>query len=248
MLNAVLVDDEESSLNSLRQKIIQHCPEIKVVATCNNAASGAAAIETMKPDIVFLDIEMPLTNGFTLLQHLTYKNFELIFVTAYDQYAIKAIRFSALDYLVKPVEIQDLRNAVHRAELRRNGSLHDNQVEFLLENMGNEKLKFKRIAITTREGLQFISLDTIIYLEASANYTKFFLCNNVRYIASKTLKEFEEMLPVSAFFRIHNSYIVNINFIEKYIRGEGGQVVVRNGATLDVAKRKKAEFLKAIGK
>ncbi|HEV7621565.1 MAG TPA: LytTR family DNA-binding domain-containing protein [Flavisolibacter sp.] len=248
MLTAILIDDEKSSLNSLKQKITDHCRQIKIIAVCNDPAYGIEAIEEMKPDIVFLDIEMPLINGFTLLQKLNYKNFELIFVTAYDHYAIKAIRYSALDYLVKPVEIEDLKNAVNRAELKRNSQLPNNQIELLLENMVNEKLKFKRIAISTKEGLQFINIDSIIYLEASVNYTKFYLNNNIKYTVSKTMKEFQDMLPSETFIRIHNSYIINKNYVEKYIRGEGGQVILSNSAVLDVAKRKKAEFLKALGK
>ena len=247
MLKAILIDDEQSSLNSLKQKILQHCAGIEIISVCDDPQQGILAIEALKPDLVFLDIEMPLINGFTLLQQLTYKNFELIFVTAYDHYAIKAIRYSALDYLVKPIEIDDLKNAVARAVEKINNAVPNNQIELLLENIIIEKFKFKRIAIPTTLGLQFIKIEEIIYLEASVNYTKFYLINNVKYTVSKTLKEFEDMLPHDFFLRIHNSYLVNKNYIEKYIRGDGGQVELSNGAVLDVAKRKKAEFLKAIG-
>ncbi len=247
MLQAILIDDEQSSLNSLKQKILQNCPEIKIMAACDDPQEGLKAIDTLQPDLVFLDIEMPVINGFTLLQQLTYKNFELIFVTAYDHYAIKAIRYSALDYLVKPVEIDDLKNAVNRAIEKMNQSAPNNQLELLLENMISEKLKFKRIAIPATQGLQFINISDIIFLEARINYTIFYLNHRVKYTVSKTLKEFEDMLPTETFFRIHNSYIINKNFVEKYIRGEGGQVILSNGTMLDVSKRKKAEFLKAIG-
>lgn len=247
MLKAILIDDEQSSLNSLKQKILQHCAEVKIIAICDDPQEGSMAIDTLKPDLVFLDIEMPVINGFTLLQQLTYKNFELIFVTAYDHYAIKAIRYSALDYLVKPVEIKDLKNAVNRVIEKRNNSAPNYQLELLLENMVNEKMKFKRIAIPTTQGLQFIKIEEIIYLEASVNYTKFYLSHNLKYTVSKTLKDFEDMLPDDTFLRIHNSYIINKSFVEKYVRGEGGQVILSNGAMLDVSKRKKAGFLKAIG-
>lgn len=247
MLNAILIDDEPSSLNSLKQKIVQHCPEVNIISVWDDPQKGANAIEELHPDLVFLDIEMPIINGFTLLQQLTYKNFELIFVTAYDHYAIKAIRYSALDYLLKPVEINELKNAVSRAVEKKYIANSNLQLELLLENIVADKIKFKRIAIPTMQGLQFTKLDDIIYLEASANYTKFYLRNNVKYTVSKTLKEFEDMLPADIFIRIHNSYIINKNFAEKYIRGEGGQVVLSDGITLDVSKRKKSEFLKAIG-
>jgi two-component system, LytTR family, response regulator len=246
MLKTILIDDEQSSLNSLKQKILQHCNEVKIIAVCDNPKEGIEAIETMLPDLVFLDIEMPLINGFTLLQQLRNKNFELIFVTAYDHYAIKAIRYSALDFLLKPVEIDDLTNAVNRVVEKRNSTTPNNQLELLLENIIAEKNKFKRIAIPTTQGLQFIKVDEIIYLEASVNYTKFHCLNGMKYTVSKTLKDFEDMLP-DDFLRIHNSYIINKSYVERYVRGDGGQVVLSDNTILDVAKRKKAEFLKAIG-
>ncbi len=247
MLTAILIDDEQSSLNSLKQKIVQNCSEVKIISINDDPQKGAEAIEELKPDLVFLDIEMPRINGFTLLQQLTYKNFELIFVTAYDHYAIKAIRYSALDYLVKPVEIEELKTAVNRAVEKRNAAKPNSQLELLLENMVSEKLRFKRIAIPAAQGLQFIKVNEIIYLEASGNYTKFFLAHNQKYVVSKTLKDFEDILPPDIFIRIHNSCIININFVDKYIRGDGGQVVLTEGTILDISKRKKSEFLKAIG-
>ena len=245
-LTAILIDDEQSSLNSLKQKILQHCPAIQIVGLCDDPQTAAETVEMLRPDLIFLDIEMPVMNGFTLLQQLEYKNFELIFVTAYDHYAVKAIRCCALDYLVKPVEIADLKNAVEHAVEKRNASAPNRQLELLLDNMVTTKIKSKRIAIPATQGLQFIKTEDIIYLEAIANYTKFHLAANIKYTVSKTLKEFEDMLPEESFLRIHNSYIINLNFAEKYIRGDGGQVILSNGIMLDVSKRKKAEFLKAI--
>jgi two-component system LytT family response regulator len=247
MLNAILVDDEESSLSSLREKILRHCPQVNIVATCGNAQNAIEKIDTLQPDLIFLDIEMPVMNGFLMLQHLQFKDFELIFTTAYGHYAIKAIRFSALDYLMKPIDIEELKGAVKKAEDKKEHKNTHHQLELLLENMLPKKNTYQRIAIPTAEGLQFIKLTEVIYLEASINYTCFFLTGNEKYIASRTMKDFEEMLPADIFVRIHHSYIINKNFAEKYIRGEGGQVVLSNGVVLDVAKRKKAEFLKAIG-
>lgn len=247
MLKAILIDDEESSLSSLKEKILSSCPHVQITALCDNAAKGIEAIDNLHPDLVFLDIEMPVMNGFVMLQQLPHKNFELIFTTAYDHYAIKAIRYSALDYLIKPIEIEDLKAAVGRAEEKRNHSYPNPQIELLVEQLASKKNQFSRIAIPTSEGLQFIKVEDIIYLEASVNYTHIYAESKKKFIASKTLKEFEEMLPTENFLRIHNSYIINKNYAEKYIRGEGGQVVLSNGVTLDVAKRKKSEFLKAIG-
>lgn len=245
MLNAILIDDDESNLSSLREKLSKHCPQITIVAMCDNGQDGKIAIESHHPDVVFLDIEMPVMNGFLMLQQLEYKNFELIFVTAYDQYAIKAIRYSALDYLVKPVEVQELKEAVAKAESNRIKHQTPSQIELLLEHF--QKKQPRRIPIPTADGLHFIDLEGILYLEASNNYTTIYLTTGQKFLVCRTLKDFEEMLPDTMFFRIHSSYVINKSQVENYIRGEGGLVIMRNGVSLDVSKRRKSEFLKAIG-
>jgi two-component system LytT family response regulator len=245
MLKAVMIDDDESNLSSLTEKLNKHCPQVEIIARCANAAEGIHAIDSLKPDIVFLDIEMPVMNGFVMLQQLSYKDFELIFVTAYDHYAIKAIRYSALDYLVKPVEIEELKNAVNKVAVNHSRKDKGMQLEVLLEYL--EKKRPKRITIPTSDGLQFIDLENIVYLEASNNYTNVYLDNQQKYLVTRTLKDFEQILPAETFLRIHHSTVINRYFIEKYIRGEGGQVMMRNGVVLDVSKRKKMEFLEAIG-
>ena len=245
MLKAVLIDDDESNLSSLSEKLAKHCPQINIVARCDNAEDGIKSIEGLQPDVVFLDIEMPVMNGFLMLQQLNYKNFGLIFVTAYDHYAIKAIRYSALDYLVKPVEISELAMAVKKAEENRKAQHSQPQIELLLEHLSKKQLR--RISIPTTEGLQFINLENIAHLEATDNYTNIFLSDNRKFLVSRTLKDFEEMLPAEIFVRIHHSTIVNKFYVEKYIRGDGGRVIMRNGKVLDVSKRKKSDFLQAIG-
>jgi two-component system, LytTR family, response regulator len=247
MITAIIIDDEKNSRNALRQKLSNHCPEVMIIAECENAESGIENIEAKKPDIVFLDVEMPRMNGFTMLQQLKNKNFEVIFITAYDHYAIKAIKFSALDYLVKPVEVEDLKEAVERAVQKIQQPTGNTRVELLLQNLLEQKTTHQRIAIASMEGLQFLITDDIIYLEANSNYTIFHLTGSRKITAAKTLKDFEELLPSSIFIRIHHSYLVNKNGVERYIKGDGGQVVMKNGVTLDVARRKKEEFMKAIG-
>lgn len=246
-MNAILVDDEESSLGSLTEKIRRHCPQVCIMAVCDSAAKGIEAIDSLRPDIVFLDIEMPVMNGFLMLQQLKYKSFDLIFTTAYDHYAVKAIRYSAFDYLVKPIDIDDLKTAVQRAEEKKRSLTASRQLELLLENLSPKKSSYQCIAVPTPEGLQFVRVNEIVYLEASINYTHIYLESGEKFIVCQTLKDFEDMLDAGVFLRIHHSHIINKNFAEKYIRGEGGQVVLRNGLRLDVSKRKKTEFLKAIG-
>jgi two-component system LytT family response regulator len=247
MLRAMLVDDEENSLNALRQKIIQHCDAVTIIASCTKPDEAIEKINSLHPDILFLDIEMPGINGFSLLKKIEHKNFEVVFVTAYDHYAIKAIRYSALDYLVKPVDVDELKETIERAIHKKNSDIPNQRLELLLDHLSQSKKSFKKIAIPSHEGIQFIKVNDIVYLEASANYTHIYAAENSKYIVSRTIKDFEEILPPEIFIRIHNSYIINKDYLEKYIRGEGGQVVLSNGTVLDVAKRKKAEFLKAIG-
>jgi len=246
-LTAVLIDDESSSRNSLRQKLVTHCPDITIVAECESGEDGIKAIQSHDPDIVFLDVEMPRMNGFVMLQQLEQRSFELIFTTAYDHYAISAIRFSALDYLVKPIEIKTLKEAVERAKEKIQTDLPNQRIETLLHNLIDEKNLHNRIAIPSLEGLQFIDITDIIYLEAESNYSFIYLQNATRITVSKTLKDFEELLPSHTFIRIHHSYIINKNHVRKYLKGEGGQVLMSNGKLLDVARRKKEDFMKAIG-
>ena len=245
MLKAVLIDDDESNLSSLSEKISNHCKQVEIINCCDNPEEGILIIDELKPDLVFLDIEMPQMNGFVMLQHLTYKDFELIFVTAYDRYAIKAIRSCALDYLVKPVDVEDLKSAVTRAEEKKKQPPSSSQLDLLIGHL--QKKQPKLLPIPTRDGLQFIEIEKIIYFEASDNYSTIYLSTNQKFLVSRTLKDFEELLPADIFIRIHHSTIVNKFYVDKYIRGEGGQVVMRNGNVLDVSKRKKADFLQAIG-
>jgi len=246
-LTAILIDDESSSRNSLRQKLVTHCLDIIIVAECESGEDGIKAIQMHNPNIVFLDVEMPRMNGFVMLQQLEQRSFELIFTTAYDHYAISAIRYSALDYLVKPIEIKTLKEAVERAREKIQTDLPNQRIETLLHNLIEEKNGHNRIAIPSLEGLQFIDITDIIYLEAESNYSFIYLQTGTRITVSKTLKDFEELLPSHTFIRIHHSYIINKNHVRKYLKGEGGHVLMSNGKLLDVARRKKEDFMKAIG-
>lgn len=242
MIKAILIDDEKNSRESLRKKLQAHCPQVQVVAECANGIEGIASIEQHSPDVVFLDIEMPHMNGFTMLQQLPQKNFALIFTTAYNQYAINAIRHSALDYLVKPVEVTELVQAVGRVDEQRRQPLQTAQLSILEQLIAKEQAP-ARIAVATQAGLEIIHIANIVYLEATGNYTHIYLSNEKPLLASKTLKEFEDILPPDQFFRIHNASLVNLAAIKKYNKGEGGQVVLTNGTLLDVARRRKEELV-----
>ena len=247
MITAVIIDDETSSRSSLKHKLARHCPEVELIGECENGEAGILMLNNHQPDIVFLDVEMPRMNGFSMLQQLANKNFELIFITAYDHYAIKAIKVSALDYLVKPVAVEDLKLALEKVHLKRQFKNGNQRLELLLQNLLTDKKELQRIAIPSMEGLQFVETGHIVYLEAQSNYTCFHLINAHKVTVAKTLKDFEELLPTSIFMRIHHSYIINKTLVKKYIKGEGGQVVMTDDTVLDVARRKKEEFIKAMG-
>jgi two-component system, LytTR family, response regulator len=245
-LRVLIIDDEASSRSALRQKLENYCENVTVMTEAENGEEGLEAIEEHRPDIVFLDVEMPRMNGFVMLQHLRQRDFELIFTTAYDHYAVQAIRFSALDYLVKPVEVAELRSAVERARIKRTDPQTDKRIENLLYNISEAREIKSRIAVPAQDGLLFINISDIIYLEAESNYTFIYLIQEKRITVSRTLKDFEELLPASLFIRIHHSYIINKKAVQRYIKGEGGQVVMSNGRSLDVSRRKKEEFIRAM--
>lgn len=185
-------------------------------------------------------------NGFEMLNAIPEKKFHVIFTTAYDQYAIKAIKYAAFDYLLKPIDIEELKTAVEKIDNKENGQTKK-QIELLQQNLRHPKKQLNKLAIPTLEGLLFYDINDIIQLEANSNYTNIYLINNNKITASKTLKEFEELLPEDIFFRTHHSHLINLNYIKRYIKGDGGQIELQNGRYVDVSRRKKEEFLKAIG-
>jgi two-component system, LytTR family, response regulator len=246
MLTVIIIDDEAKGRMALREKLTTYCPQIKIVAEADNGKDALVLIETHKPQLIFLDIEMPRMNGFDMLNKVPDKNFHIIFTTAYDQYAIKAIKYAAFDYLLKPIDIEELITAISKVALTENNQTKK-QAEVLQQNMQHPKKQLNKLAIATLDGLMFYDINDIVHLEANSNYTYIYLVNKTKITASKTLKEFEELLPDDIFFRTHHSHLINLNFIKRYIKGDGGQIELQNGTYVDVSRRKKEEFLKAIG-
>ncbi len=245
MITATIVDDEPYSCEALVILLERHCPDVKVLDICYSAASALKSVNEQKPQILFLDIEMPHMNGFELLEKLPEIDFELIFTTSYDQYAIKAIRFSALDYLLKPIDWEELKKAVQKAIISTKHPLPQ-QIEVLLQKLNHPTIAVNKIAIPTMEGLQMVLVETIINCESDRNYTTLFLKNKQKIIASRSLKEIEEMLEDYSFARVHHSHLVNLNEVEKYIRGEGGYLLMSDGRTVDVSRSRKEILLKKL--
>lgn len=239
----MIVDDEPGNIITLVELLKGYCPDVMVSGTAENIRSAEEMIRNEKPDLVFLDIEMPYGNGFDLLEKIRPVDFEVIFVTAFDNYAVKAFRYAAIDYILKPVNIVELQGAVDKVVKRFAEKSINNKVELLLSSLKNNQPELKRIALPTQEGLQFESYADILYLEANANYTFVHIKNGQKYLVSKTLGDFEGILPAADFCRIHNSFIININYIRQYYKGRGGYVVMENGTNIEVSVRKKESFL-----
>lgn len=246
MISAIIIDDETKGRAALKAKIQAYCPQIKIIAEASTGQDALLLIDQHKPQLLFLDIEMPRMNGFEMLNAIKEKNFYIIFTTAYDQYAIKAIKYSAFDYLLKPIDIEELKMAVSHIELKETNQTKK-QVELLALNMQHPKTQLNKLAIPTLDGLLFFDINDIIHLEANSNYTLIHFSGIPKITASKTLKEFEDILPENIFFRAHHSHLINLNYIKRYIKGDGGQIEMQNGNYVDVSRRKKEEFLKAIG-
>ncbi len=243
MQKAIIIDDEAMGRLALGEKIKNYCPEIVVVAEAANGREGIAAIAQHQPDRVFLDIEMPGRNGFEMLNQLPDKNFYIIFTTAYDRYATKAIKYAAFDFLLKPVDIEELKVTIAKTISTAKNQMHK-QVELLQLNISHPRKLPNKLAVPTMEGLLFYNIE---YLESHSNCTYLHFNNKSKIIASKTLKEFGELLPEAFFFRLHHSFIINLNCMRRYVRGDGGQVELQTGVFIDVSRRKKDEFLKVIG-
>lgn len=245
MITAIIVDDEPYSCESLAVLLERYCPDVRVLDICYSAANALKSVAERKPNILFLDIEMPHMNGFEMLEKLPEIDFALIFTTSYDQYAIKAIRFSALDYLLKPIDQEDLRKAVQKATNNQK-QVSDQQIRILLQKLNQPTSVINKIAIPTMEGLQMIYVDAIISCTADRNYTVIMQKNGQKLTASRTLKELEEMLDDYPFVRVHHSYLVNLNEVDKYIKGEGGYLLMSNGTTIDVSRSRKEFLLKKL--
>jgi two-component system LytT family response regulator len=245
MISAIIVDDEPYSCKALATLLERYCPEVNVVDICYSAATAIQSIKDRNPQLVFLDIEMPLMNGFELLEQLPTIDFDLIFTTSYDQYAIKAIRHSALDYLLKPIDAEELQAAVQKAKNSMKPPLPQ-QIAVLLKKFYHGPGAISKIGIPTMEGLQMISMENIISCASERNYTILYLKNKQKIIASRTLKDIEEMLEDYSFLRIHHSYLVNLNEVEKYIKGEGGYLQMSDGSTVDVSRSRREILLKKL--
>ena len=246
MIHSIIVDDEQHCVKALIKDLQQNCPSIELVGSCYSAKEGIMAIKKHQPDLVFLDVEMPWMNGFEMLEILGEINFSIIFTTAHDEFAAKAFRISAVDYLLKPVDAADLKSAVQKVERKLEDGNNLQHITNLLRNM-RQPSAAQKIALPQREGYEFIDVSSILYCHAEGAYTKVFIQEKKPMLISRTLGDVEELLPPELFQRVHHSTLVNLTYISQFLRSDGGYVVLKNGEKLSVSKAKKEMLMARLG-
>jgi two-component system, LytTR family, response regulator len=241
-IKTILVDDEANNLQFLQSLLKDNCTSLQVMETANTAADGLLMIQELQPQLVFMDVDMPGMTGFEVLKKLEPLSFEVIFVTAYNQYAMEAFEYNAVAYITKPIVTEKLIAAVEKAIIKIEEKKYTEHIFSLLENV-QQKNEHDKIALPTLQGLQFVKLSQICYVESSGNYSNFLLADNTKIMVSRQLGEYEKLLPADNFVRIHDKHIINLTCIKEYIKGSGGEVILENGARLTVAARRKDELL-----
>ncbi len=241
LIQAVLVDDEDNSLEALGILLERYCPDVEVIGTAQSVEAAVETIDELKPELVFLDIALPDGQGFEVLDQVSHTQFEVIFTTAYDQYALTAFEFSALDYILKPINVEKLKQSVARYQEIRTEDNISGRVSVLKDRLKNIN---ERIILSSMDGFEVYKISDIIRCEANGSYTTFFIKGDIKVVTSKTLNNFEKLLADQPFARVHSKHLVNLEFIKRYISGRGGYVVFEDGSKVDVSERKKKEFIR----
>jgi two-component system LytT family response regulator len=241
MIQAVLVDDESNSLEALSILLEKYCPNVEIIGTAQSVDEAVETINQQQPELVFLDIALPDGQGFEVLERIDHKQFEVIFTTAYDQYALTAFEFSALDYILKPINVEKLQQSVARYEEIKGERDYSGRVSVLKDRLKNIN---ERIILSSMDGFEVYKIADIIRCEANGSYTTFYIKGGIKVVTSKTLNNFEKLLSDQPFARVHSKHLVNLEYIKKYISGRGGYVVFEDGSQVDVSERKKKEFIR----
>lgn len=247
MIHCVIIDDETNCIEMLEWLLKTYCPDVVIDEMCNSGTKGIEAINKHKPDVVFLDIEMPKMNGFDMLEKFDKLFFDVVFTTAYDKFAIKAFKYSALNYLLKPIDPDDLKETIKRLAEKKSSPSKD-QMSLLLQNIKNFQQPVSRIALTTHDGMIFVHTTDIMYCQAESNYTNIKLTNGNKLLVAKTLKDIDETLSGKDFYRIHNSFLINLNQIKKFVRGDGGYVVMKDDEQITIARARREDFFDMFSK
>ncbi|MEJ5055758.1 LytR/AlgR family response regulator transcription factor [Sphingobacterium sp. MYb382] len=246
MIRAVLVDDEISNVENLRTLLEKHCPQVTIIATAQNVSDAVKAIERNLPDLVFLDIQMGEKTGFDVLKLLPSRNFDVIFVTAYDQYGVQAVKSAALDYLLKPIDIEELMNAVTIAEHKFAKQIRTSQLDFLLQQLKKPETNVSKIALPMQTEIRYVPLSEIIRCEADNTYTHFFLSTDEKILVSKSLKEYADLLRPNGFLRTHQSHLVNPKYVKSWLKEDGGVLLLLSGEKIPISKPNKEMVKQAL--
>jgi two-component system LytT family response regulator len=247
-ISSIIIDDEPNNIQNLQIILQAHCPDVTVIATAQNADNGIAAIQKHRPQLIFLDIQMPQKSGFEVLKAFTEPDFEVIFITAFDQYGIQAIKFSALDYLLKPVNITELKQAIEKAEKKISAKSEDHKLENLVAYIMRGQKDIPKIALPTLKETRYIKVDEITRCEASDNYTTFYTAAGENILVCKTLKEFAELLQIHDFIRTHQSHLVNVRYIKSLLKEDGGTLLMNDGAKVPISRQNKDGVKAALSK
>ena len=247
MIKAIIIDDEQHCINRIEHILKEYClNEVELTGSFETVDEGLAAIKKLKPQLVFLDVEIHDKTGFDLLKQIPEIDFEVIFTTAYDKYAVQAFKFSAIDYLLKPVDADELQQAINKLKEKFSKTEMSQKLDALFHNLKTIKSGSKKICVPVLNGLIFLNIEDIVRCESSINYTTLFMKDKQKILVAKTLKEFEELLSEYNFFRVHNSHLLNLDYIKSYNKGKGGSVSMTDGSEIEVSTRRKEEFLKRL--
>lgn len=243
MLNAVIIEDEPRSRQALEQLLQKHCPEINICGFAETVKTGVELVKTFHPELIFLDVLLPDGSGFDVLEQLKDFSFRVIFTTATDKYAVKAIKYSALDYLLKPIDVEELKTAIQKVLETKNSISGTDNIRFLLENLKQRDAGFGKIALPTGKAYEIVAVNDIVRCEANDNYTNVYLADKRKFLVSGTLKHYEDLLPEIHFMRVHHRHLINMNHMIRYLKEDSGYAVMSDGSKVEISRRKKEDFL-----
>lgn len=248
MIKTLIVEDEQKSLNMLAAIIQKNCPELTIVGLARNVKEGVEMVESLRPELVFLDISMPDGSGFDLLERVSGHKFELIFATASDQHAIRAIKYSACDYLLKPIDIDELKIAIDKVVKKKNAIPNMENLQFLIQHLKRADENFQKITLPTGNAYEIVNIKDIVRCEADGSYTLFYISDKRKMMISAGLKHYEELLPDGEFIRVHHHHLINMNHVVRFLKEDGGYAIMSDGSKIEISRRKKEAFMEKLNK
>lgn len=248
MLKALIVEDEQKSREMLAMLVEKNCPQLQLIAAAKNVKEGVEMIRSLSPDLVFLDISMPDGTGFDLLEQVQDKKFEIIFTTATDKHALKAIKYSACDYILKPIDVEELKMATDKVSQKKNATPSMENLQFLIQQFKKADDNYQKITLPTGNAYEIVNIKDIIRCEADASYTHFYLSSGKKLMISASLKHYEDLLPENDFIRIHHQHLINMNHVTRFLKQDGGYAVMSDGSQIEVSRRKKDAFMERLNR